>query len=1048
MLYVVAILLKEKVHPFISEYEEVFKKIFGEMCEGKPRYIVAIARKGPRLFDLFLRDDYAIQHPIVVSDRGIPYLTLVRNEEVPLFDDIVIFGSTMKDKIEDLKKAGFNPLPYSLAYNIDEARIKVNYGKALSRKYAADFCDDITTAFQLLAKPFDLDHPIFTSTLDRMSFEQIKNRIINELGAQYFTDMTNNLQLNNGISNLVFTYPPPFTLKSLFTTFCEVHPSNLYKIRIFYNERKKKLTIAPMLIFYIRFKDLDKQFFVDGLDNFNDIISKAKEIISYPKDNAEEVLYRLISYLIEYLYGISFISFFDFSSCEVTLNRKDVYYLYGDVFGEYLLKMLEVKKAKIIDDFSSQTSSHLLGDTAKSEEKIENIKLFQDLFYGDIYKGMSTIRELLKWTNEVEGVWNICRLMKVIDYDTRTLDALHSRGRLKFGFTFEDYFSILKMKIGIKDHKILSTVIDYFIDRGVLVPLFIKYPTNCWVRAYRFGENLGGYPEVKRAYFVRCALERLFENIETDNISQFDFEKFLAYMIQVFKKLDEGWKELNFDIAFDEFGARPITIGFRSVFVKNGQVIPEKRFLFSEAQDNKVIEVVNRRITLGRKFYIARPSELNPLSRINSKIALYVDLWSKLVYRGDGKKEELMLLLTTCNNNHNFLNSYKAGLYSWFFHDHSRFSKVLVEIKSILDLKEKDPTIFTQKVDEIDKSLIHDIATRLKQCENKRMVWEKREDIINRLDQEIAKKTFIGPLWEEIKNLIIDTSTLDEKQQLIYGYLLGFYEICRITINVLRSALKERERGELERYINMYNQTIENTRFIPGLSLISEKNLIGILKTLEYNYPLMEQFFRIKILDHERSPIPLRELDQDMALVMYDLMGFSEESEARREEISASIALGMENFLKAIREEKYYRYVLDDANALVLTSVENAFKSLKHLLEILKEQRMYARIAIHYTDQNTRIKYSEDRPQAITGRCFIICARLRDFAEKIQKERAKRGVIQNVIFITKNVYEQLPRDLKEGLELSGPFKSDRMHGVGEIEYWEVDEKKLLKIFGP
>lgn len=112
--------------------------------------------------------------------------------------------------------------------------------------------------------------------------------------------------------------------------------------------------------------------------------------------------------------------------------------------------------------------------------------------------------------------------------------------------------------------------------------------------------------------------------------------------------------------------------------------------------------------------------------------------------------------------------------------------------------------------------------------------------------------------------------------------------------------------------------------------------------------------------------------------------------EAKREEVVGNIALRMENFLKAIHEETYYRCVLDDANALVLSTVENAFKGVKHLLEILKEHGMFARIAIHYTDQNMRIKSMEGRPKTIGGTPFIICARLKDFAEKNSKGKSRK----------------------------------------------------------
>jgi pyrimidine deaminase RibD-like protein len=459
--------------------------------------------------------------------------------------------------------------------------------------------------------------------------------------------------------------------------------------------------------------------------------------------------------------------------------------------------------------------------------------------------------------------------MRVIDDKTRIPETLSKPGRLNFGFTFEDILSILKMKIGISDPEILSTVIDYFGDRGVVTPIILKYPTNYWVNAYRFGENLHGYPEQKRAYFVRAALERLFNNLKIRDISQFDFEKFIVFLIQAFQKFD--WKEVkefNWGKAFDEFGARPITDGFRSLLMKDGQALTEKRYLFKESQDNKVIKVINNRITLNEAFYTIRPPESNPLSTVIPKIYLYTDLWTELVYNQQiwPRKDELMLLLTTCDNKYNFLNSYMVGLYSWFYHDYSRFSKVLAETKIILDLRDKNPEECATKIDEIDKSLIHEIATRLIQCENKRELWEKRNEIIRKLDKELTEKTFIGPLWNEVKNKLIDLSPFNEDEQFVFNYLQTFYNICRASINILRSVLKEREKGESEKYMQQYNTAVEDAKFIPGLLKVSKNDLGEVTKVLEHNFPILLQFFEKSVKKGKYQTVNLMDEIKDAYL--------------------------------------------------------------------------------------------------------------------------------------------------------------------------------------
>jgi len=72
-------------HPFVSTYKKTFADLYKKMCEINPRYIIAIARKGPRLFDLFIGDKVTNTKPIVVSDRAIPYLSFSKEEKNPYF---------------------------------------------------------------------------------------------------------------------------------------------------------------------------------------------------------------------------------------------------------------------------------------------------------------------------------------------------------------------------------------------------------------------------------------------------------------------------------------------------------------------------------------------------------------------------------------------------------------------------------------------------------------------------------------------------------------------------------------------------------------------------------------------------------------------------------------------------------------------------------------------------------------------------------------------------------------------------------------------------
>jgi pyrimidine deaminase RibD-like protein len=849
-------------HPFVSTYKKTFADLYKKMCEINPRYIIAIARKGPRLFDLFIGDKVTNTKPIVVSDRAIPYLSFSKEEKIPIFDDIVIFGSTMRDKILELKEVGACPVPFSMTYSLEEAFIKVEYGVGLKKEFVANFCDDIISAFQTIGKPYDLDHPIFVSTsFSRDAFENLTRKY-----KENFVNVTTPLQSESGIINLTFHTPFKINLKAIFgSDVSKIIPSQLHKVRLMYNMRTQKLYVEPICNCYIEKSTFDISF-SPLFDDLNNVLKRAMEVLSLRVRNEieEKTVYRLIVYLLEYVYGLGVFCFLGVNQ-NLTLNLTDVYYLYGDQFGEYLIKSLNQVK----ESFSSKECVENLFIKSKENSgtyTIQNMSLLSELNNQD---ECQKIDNLLAWINEVISLWNLCRLLRVKDEITRDIKNLYIPGRLNFGFTFEDMLQIVKTKTNEVNPRTLSIIFDYFVDRGILIPLYMRYPNQQFVRAYRFGENLNGLPEVKRAYFSRKALERLIERTKLESISQFEFEKFLSYLIHIFDHLNiNKLKELKLGVIIDEFGARPVTEGFRCLPVGEFSLDTfEKRYLVRETIDNKVIcdprTQSDRRLRLNEEFYVIYNKHLNPIESLTPQISLYTDFWCELVYNSEiwHRKDEIMLLLTTCNTKNNFLTAYKEGVYSWFIHDFTRFPKILKEVKILLTLKSKDAAEYSKKIMELDKKLLHQNATRLRQSEEKRKVWEKRTEMINKIDCEVSKKPFLEPIWIDIKSKIFDFTPFSEDEERLFIYLQKLYHVCRASTNLIRATLLERSPGEKDRYVTLYNDAIKAFKNLTGLIELKEiptekiEDLI-IIETLELNTSILADFFERTF---EKKPTSLKD---------------------------------------------------------------------------------------------------------------------------------------------------------------------------------------------
>ena len=158
----------ENMLPFVEKHLKAFKKEYSLIENSKPQNIIAIARKGPRLCEVFSVlgfEDFELTK--IVSDRAIPFISKgdMENKLYCVFDDVVIYGSTMNDVIKDLEIRGARTKAFSLAYDVDRAKLDVKREIELHTDEMANFCSEIATSFTLLGKPYDIDHPILSISL-------------------------------------------------------------------------------------------------------------------------------------------------------------------------------------------------------------------------------------------------------------------------------------------------------------------------------------------------------------------------------------------------------------------------------------------------------------------------------------------------------------------------------------------------------------------------------------------------------------------------------------------------------------------------------------------------------------------------------------------------------------------------------------------------------------------------------------------------------------------------------------------------------------------
>jgi hypothetical protein len=1059
-------------HPFLDKYRSSFVELCDKMALDKPPYVLCVARKGPRLFDLFEEEvNQRKGVPLIISDRAIPFLNFrdACGKHMPVVDDIVIYGSTMKtivDKLRDMARV--EPQSYCLVYDIDKAKFKdVEAQEYLTSDMVGAFCHEIADAFSLLGIPYDIDHPVFL--LHNTSSQQLE--AIKKI--EGIAEITTSLQKTFGILNLV-SYPEPLiSLDELFShENCDFYLS-LHKTRLYYDSRKNRLCIVPVVLFGLRVKDINNPIFSSAY--LEKIIRKALEIFEandLPMDEIEESIYRLVFYIVEYIYGLLFLRYIQNAVnknllCEYSIRQKDVRLIFGESFGTFLVETLEENKNSIIStlqtpgrriQYSSDRVQH-------REEAVEHEELFKELFERADYEDFG---KHLLWNNAANSVWSICMLMRRKDLLSRDPEKIIPN-RLRFGFSFDDLFKITQNKCPNVTKRKLSVILDCLIDKGAVVPIFLKYPTNYYVRAFRFGESV----EKKRMYFVKSALEFLFRKANLRNISQFDFEKLFSFLHDIYtgsilpQEERITFKSLEITKGYDEFGARVFSKTFSRMEENEpgGEVHPfGSAPLFRETLENKLLKkVTDYGFELGDKetIDILYPSQNDPLKSIQADLLLYVSFFADVCFGKDRphpRKDEVALALTTCNDPTNFLATYPVGIYAWFDHEKVRFGKILNNVKLLVSDNAEDQNKWAEIGD-----LLHNLAERLRQCDTKKDVWKKAPLIMEEIDHWSKRESYREGLWLKIKELLINRSYFKDKEQTIYDHLFWLYRICRLNINVLRSALTHygltlpsKRAGNFADYIKAYNRFVMNYERFCSLKKIPEtlggsngkfQELSILLDVLDFNSDkLYDKFSEIK--QYEREEIKkVRYFDCDMALVRYDLKGYSDLTPFERERIASIIDKHMKPYLDSLGESKYYYSVFNDEHTWPISNAEKALEASQKFVEVLLSESTHGRVVIHYTSPNDRIQiYEGETGEALGGDPFIITGRLIELAENLQKSRKE---IANVILITEDAYLNVPRDLKEKLNIMGPYETPvQGKSIRRIKYYEINETKLKETFCP
>lgn len=571
----------------------------------QPGLIVGISRAAPRMLEVIY--GYGSLRTIgipVVSDIALSFLQeqYLRNKKVLIVDDCVNYGSSMYRVKSRLLSMGLSDEQISCAaYAVDrdvylrsgdagstnhpplavspyKKSLRVHFKYALPNALMPSFHNFIVETVRHLAKPYNLDFPIFLG-------------VLTDEGAQ-----SNDLEWRYRVKRLLptcemypistrVTYPdwlsvfsiPVYALglpQSLQERRPSLEPEHYSKIRIYLDRKNKRVHLAPMFI--PRWKPANGRR-ASSLSCATGIWNAAVHAVGLPEFKIRpssspmeqrvaprvdqcDAVYELIVFL-NSLTAFSLIWSSPFAEAwkgffeepGPTLSMDDCFLLLGPELWSSAADKLsmnsvlaEVRQAGASPEVRMKCALESDVDEActvrSTRHPVENHELVR-AYKAKMAKPAYRLQFGLSRRFSLEE--NFSRLLlvlrEVIDEDRRNTKV--NSTRLRDGFTFRDIMSILRRGGAVVPLPHLSLLMDCFIDLGMIVPVVMNLgdrrvrayrsgeSADTWVRAYRSGESVDAMNKLK--VILAEGLQE-WEQSGSGFLSVLDLSKIFAVLHEMF----------------------------------------------------------------------------------------------------------------------------------------------------------------------------------------------------------------------------------------------------------------------------------------------------------------------------------------------------------------------------------------------------------------------------------------------------------------------------------------------------------------------------------
>jgi len=641
--------------------------------ETRPDMVVAIARGAVRVLQLHrIPEEYP--HLLFTSDAALPFFrnAEIKGRRILLFDDSLIFGSTMAAIYEYLSARGgsvtcaayavdresfFGETPHTSAAENKpsvHAGLPCLFKEKLWRPAVRQHHSRLIESILGTSSHYNLDFPTFRLELPAFGADEVPVlwealRSIDLV--EDLVDVSSPLSTNGGIHRSSAVFSPDARL-----LFC---PSQLgsreySKLRVTIDVPSHEIRITPV-----------PQLMIADGTQFEDVVFEHRQLndlwqlLDPPMRSdpfREQALFRLATSFVGIVLGQAFAV----DACHtlqqrfrvkaVSLVAEDIEAILGPRNRRHLMTVLSHLRELNVTDLVATTKTS--GDTAEPEDAALSVAISK------VWQRWSFLRPTPQ-ERLCEVLGKVFLTMRLVTDSDRCRKKNPKMSRLERGISYDALRKVLRLSSGIDVPSLdISLAIDASVDHGQAVPKIVRIG-NTWLRAFYSGE--GEYNQQLLQF--KMAMHRAYaEHIRQRNVeplSSFDLHKLCVALKDVLP-----WLPIS---------TRSYTYGY---FVTVGHDQEELVKWLTEGESSPLsVDGTSKRITV-RKGYRSPVRATWPAERESQFFYAFHFIgtaFAKMKRDADRAK----LLLTTCRTQVDTYEAVACEAHAWERHRRYDFGEFL-----------------------------------------------------------------------------------------------------------------------------------------------------------------------------------------------------------------------------------------------------------------------------------------------------------------------------------------------------------------------------------